>query len=110
MSKSLTKRKLATKLKSLHPDWELSKAGTSISRKYLFPSYMRGFMFVTKVSVHSEVSNHHPEVHLTYNYVKITLTTHDAKSVTLADFELAAKFDDLYTLSTAIPIRPHNHY
>lgn len=67
-------------------------------------------MFVTKVSVHAEVANHHPEVHLTYHYVKVTLTTHDAKGVTQEDFALAEKFDDLYTLSTATAVRPHNHY
>lgn len=98
--KALTKRQVATKQKSLHADWELAKTGTSIARTFLFRDYLTGFMFVTKVSVRAEVASHHPEVHLTYGSVKITLTTHDIKSLTEADFDLAAAIDMLYDLST----------
>jgi 4a-hydroxytetrahydrobiopterin dehydratase len=110
MSKPLTKRQVATKLKSLHADWELSKTGTSITRKFNFRNYMAGFMFVTKVSVRAEVANHHPEVLLSYGSVKITLTTKDAKSLTEADFVLATTIDTLYDLSTKKVNGPHNHY
>ncbi len=110
MIKALTKRQIATNLKSLHVDWEVSKAGTSIARKFSFPNYILGFMFVTKVSVHAQVANHHPDIHLTYHYVKVTLSTHDAKTLTTADFNLAEKCDTLYTLSTEIKHTAHNHY
>ena len=76
----------------------------------MFPSYMRGFMFVTKVSVRAEVADHHPEVLLTYSYVKTTLTTNDVKSITEADFDLATTIDTLYDLSTKKIKGPHNHY
>jgi 4a-hydroxytetrahydrobiopterin dehydratase len=108
--KALTKRQIATHLKSLHDDWELSKTGTAISRKFAFRSYMAGFMFVTKVSVRAEVANHHPEVLLSYGSVKITFTTKDVKALTTADFELATTIDTLYDLSTKRVKGPHNHY
>jgi 4a-hydroxytetrahydrobiopterin dehydratase len=108
--KALTKRQVATKLKNLHDDWILSKTGTSITRTFAFRNYMAGFMFVTKVSVRAEVANHHPEVHLSYRAVKITLTTTENKSLTEADFNLATTVDSLYDLSTKTINTSHNHY
>ncbi len=110
MSKPLTKRQVTTKLKSLHDDWELAKTGTTISRKYPFKSYFAGFMFVTKVSVHSQVALHFPEVTLADKFVKITLTDKEAKTLTDKDFSLAQHFDTMYLLSTTRATGPHNHY
>lgn len=108
--KALTKRQITTKLKSLHDDWELSKTGTSITRKYSFKSYIAGFMFVTKVSVHAQVALHYPEVTLGDRFVKITLTTKDVKALTDQDFALASHFDAMYILSTTNVQTTHNHY
>jgi 4a-hydroxytetrahydrobiopterin dehydratase len=110
MQKALSKTTIKSSLKSLHADWTLATTGTSISRKFLFRNYMAGFMFVTKVSVHAEVSDHHPEILLTYGSVKITLTTKDVKGLSKADFELAHSCDNLYKLSTEKKVGPHNHY
>ena len=110
MNKALSKTQIKTSLKSLHQDWTLATNGTSISRRFLFPSYMTGFMFVTKVSIHAEVANHHPEILLIYGSVKITLTTKDLKSLSKADFDLVHACDHLYTLSTETKRGPHYHY
>jgi 4a-hydroxytetrahydrobiopterin dehydratase len=110
MNKALSKQQIKTSLKTLNTDWAISTAGTSISRKFLFQSYLKGFMFVTKLSVHAEVALHHPEVLLTYSSVKVTLTTSDIKTLTKADFDLASTCDNLYSLSTKSHGGPHNHY
>ncbi len=108
--KALTKRQISTKLKSLHDDWELSKTGTNITRKYSFKSYIAGFMFVTKVSVHAQVALHYPEITLGDQFVKIMLTTKDVKGLTDQDFALASHFDAMYILSTTNVQTAHNHY
>lgn len=108
--KPLTKRQINTKLKALAEGWELSKTGTSIARKYNFRSYMAGFMFVTKASVHAQVALHFPEITLTANSVKISLTTKEVKALTEKDFALAQQFDTTYSLSTTNVISVHNHY
>jgi 4a-hydroxytetrahydrobiopterin dehydratase len=108
--KALTQRQVTTKLKSLHEDWEVAKAGTSISRKYPFKSYIAGFMFVTKISVHAQVALHFPEVTLSDRFVKITLMTKDVKALTDQDFVLASHFDAMYVLSTTNVQTAHNHY
>jgi 4a-hydroxytetrahydrobiopterin dehydratase len=110
MQKVLSKLHIKKSLKTLNSDWALSTTGTSISRKFLFGNYMAGFMFVTKISVHAEVSDHHPEILLSYNSVKITLTTKEAKGLTKADFDLAHSCDNIYKLSTEMKVGPHNHY
>lgn len=110
MKSLLAKKQIATKLKSLKTDWELSKTGTSIIRKYPFRSYLSGLMFVTKVSVHAQVALHFPEITLSEKFVKITLSTTEIKGLSNADFDLAAHFDSLYNLSTTSKWGAHNHY
>tara|TARA_B100001173_G_C15574537_1_gene373688 strand:+ start:7 stop:321 length:315 start_codon:yes stop_codon:yes gene_type:complete len=43
----------------------------------------------------AEVINHHPDILLQYNEIKITLVTHDEAGVTLKDIEMAKKIDSL---------------
>ena len=110
MKTKLTKNQIKTKIKALGSDWVLNTPGTNISRKFTFKNYFTGFMFVTKVSVHAEAACHHPEVLLTYPFVKITLTTHAVRGLTAQDFSLAEKCNALYTLSTVKVKSVHNHY
>lgn len=110
MNKPLTKKLISAKIKTLDSNWALATAGTSISRKFLFPNYISGLIFVTKVSVHAEVVDHHPEITLGYGFVKVVLTTKDVKGLSLADFALATTIDTLYELSTKKKINVHKHY
>jgi 4a-hydroxytetrahydrobiopterin dehydratase len=77
------------------PEWMCNTKKSEISRTFIFSSFMHGFAFVAKVAVHAEVIGHHPDIELSYGKVKIKLTTHDVKGLTLADFELARKIDAL---------------
>ncbi len=92
--KKAPKKNSEKKLTKL-PLWTLSSNGTEISRIFSFPTFVAGFSFVARIVVHAEVMGHHPEIVLSYGKVKVTLTTHDAKGLTKADFELAEKIDML---------------
>jgi hypothetical protein len=37
--------------------------------------------------------NHHPDIEIRYNKVRVTLTTHDEGGLTMKDFKLASKID-----------------
>lgn len=100
MPKKLTRKNFKTKLKTLDESWVVSANETNISRKFTFPKYIECLMFVTRVSVQSEVLRHYSEIHLTQNFVKITLSTKSEKTVTSLDFDLAKKIDHIYLLST----------
>ena len=44
---------------------------------------------MTKVALHAEKLDHHPEWFNVYNKVEIDLTTHEAGGLSAKDFELA---------------------
>ena len=97
--KPLTKPQLKKALKTLDADWVLQSKDTKMTRTFSFRNYIEAFIFVARITVHSEVMQHHPVVQLSYGKVKVTLTTHDAKGLTSFDVGLASKIDTLY-LST----------
>ena len=53
-------------------------------------SFERGLSFAGRVGLAAEAAGHHPDVHLTYPRVRVTLRTHDAGGITAKDVALAA--------------------
>ena len=73
------------------PGW--SRRGDAIARQYQFPDFSRALEFVVVVGESAEEVQHHPDIDIRYNKVSLTLTTHDAGGLTLADMEMAAAAD-----------------
>ena len=73
------------------PGW--SRQGDIIIPKYQFADFTRAMEFVNAVAESAEDVQHHPDIDIRYNKVTLTLTTHDAGGLTLADMELAASAD-----------------
>ncbi len=90
----LTAKDIDKKFKAIS-EWQLNKKKTELTKTFEFPSFITGLAFCAKITVHAEILNHHPVLELSYGKVKVTLTTHDAKGLTNADFELAKKIDSL---------------
>ena len=67
----------------------------TITKTFEFSSYLDGIDFVNEVANLSEQENHHPDITVGYCKVTISLTTHDAGSLTEKDFKLAKLIDDL---------------
>jgi len=59
-------------------DWEYDGERDAISRSFKFSDFTEAFAFMTRVALHAEKADHHPEWFNVYNRVDITLTTHDA--------------------------------
>ncbi len=74
-----------------HPDWDLT--GESISRTFLHRDFVAAMGFVTKVAMASEVADHHPDIDIRWNKVKLVLSTHDQGALTKRDTDLATQFD-----------------
>jgi 4a-hydroxytetrahydrobiopterin dehydratase len=51
--------------------------------------------FVNAVGAAAEAANHHPDIDIRYNKVRLTLTTHDSGGITLLDLALANVIDRL---------------
>lgn len=63
---------------ALLPDWEYDEKRDAISRSFRFADFTEAYAFMSRVALHAEKADHHPEWFNVYNRVDITLTTHDA--------------------------------
>ena len=78
----------------LDKPWAL-KVG-KLHKKFAFPDFLAAFAFMTRVAVHAEEFNHHPEWTNVYNRVEFNLMTHDAKGISAKDFRLAEAIEAEY--------------
>ncbi len=83
----LTASQIDLELKNL-PDWKLNANG-EIEKVFVFTGFPQSLMFVTSVGYLAEARNHHPDMTIQWNRVKLALTTHDSGGLTQKDFELA---------------------
>lgn len=72
-------------LLAAHPQWALTRNGDAIERKFEFSDFAEAFAFMTRVAIHADKADHHPEWFNVYNRVEITLTTHDADGLSARD-------------------------
>ncbi|HLP90158.1 MAG TPA: 4a-hydroxytetrahydrobiopterin dehydratase [Nostocaceae cyanobacterium] len=86
MAKLLTLAEIQAKASSLS-DWQLEDNKLKTTRT--FKDFIQAIDFVNKLVEPSESAGHHPDIEISYNKVKITLTTHDAGGLTQNDFDLA---------------------
>ena len=82
-------------LKDDLPDWSLLDGRDAIHRSVRFKSFIEAFGFMTRVALHAEKLNHHPEWSNVYNRVEITLTTHDVDGLSELDLKLAKAIDKM---------------
>ena len=66
----------------------------AIRRNLRFADFNAAFGFMTRVALHADKADHHPEWSNVYDRVEIVLTTHDADGVTDKDVTLARFIDE----------------
>ena len=75
--------------------WQLGEPGW-IAREDTFANFADAVAFVDRVAALAEQANHHPDILIHgWNKVRLTLSTHSAGGLTDADFQLAARIDEL---------------
>jgi 4a-hydroxytetrahydrobiopterin dehydratase len=87
----LDKREIQDRLRSLS-GWELDD-GDEIEKKYQFAGFREAVAFVNRVADAAEAADHHPDISIKYNRVKLSLSTHSEDGLTAKDFDLAAQID-----------------
>ncbi len=75
--------------------WTHDAQRDAISRTFAFPDFVTAFGFMTRVALHAEKADHHPEWSNVYGRVEITLTTHDCDGLSEKDVALARLVDGL---------------
>lgn len=75
--------------------WNRSADGLALEKSIRFDDFSAAFAFLTRVALHAEKIDHHPEFTSAWNRVDFRLTSHDAGGVTERDVALAAAIDRL---------------
>ena len=73
--------------------WREHQDRDAIAKSFKFKSFIEAFGFMTRVALHAEKMDHHPEWFNVYGRVEILLSTHDAGGVTERDLELARRIE-----------------
>jgi 4a-hydroxytetrahydrobiopterin dehydratase len=69
------------------PGWKVVNG--KLSKSFEFKDFIEAFSFMTRVAMHAEKMNHHPEWFNVYNKVNIDLVTHDLNGISNYDMKLA---------------------
>jgi len=75
------------------PGWSLE--GAKLVRTFRFANYYETLAFVNASAFISHQVDHHPELHVTYNTVKVAYDTHSVNGLSRNDFVCAAKLNAL---------------
>jgi 4a-hydroxytetrahydrobiopterin dehydratase len=86
----LTDAEIQQALASL-PQWQ--RAGKAIERDFEFKDFAEAMKFVNRIADTAEQANHHPDIDIRYNRVKLALISHDSGGVTQRDVNMARKID-----------------
>jgi 4a-hydroxytetrahydrobiopterin dehydratase len=86
MAQLLTEPEIQDRANSLS-GWTVEGNKLQTNRK--FKDFVAAIEFVNKLVEPAESAGHHPDIEISYNKVKVTLTTHDAGGLTQKDFDLA---------------------
>jgi len=92
MSGILSSSEIKEELKRV-PEWEHEKK--CIERTFEFDDFTQAIDFVNAVAEISEEEEHHPDIDIRYNKVRLELSTHSKGGLTDLDFELAERIDTL---------------
>lgn len=88
----LSEKEIQEKLPTL-AGWKY-EAGLLI-RNYSFADFAAAFAFVARLALLAEKANHHPDIDIRYNKVRVALVSHDAGGVTGRDIKMAEEIGKL---------------
>ncbi len=86
--KPLTTENVRELLKEI-PGWILK--GDSIERTFQFHDFEEAMDFANREAGIAETENHHPDIHISYNVVRLVFSTHKINGLSRNDFIMASK-------------------
>lgn len=92
--RAMTPTEVATALSTLE-GWTLDGTGAqvAIQKTFRFPDFFQTMAFVNAVAFVAHVSDHHPDMSVSYNRCTVRFNTHDVQGLSVTDFECAAKVE-----------------
>jgi len=84
------------------PKWKLEDT-TKIVRSFKLKNFIESMRFINEVAQLAEAEGHHPDIFVSYSYVRINLTTHNIGGLSENDFIVAAKIDEIFAKTAPRP-------
>lgn len=100
MPKLLDDSEIKKRLKTLK-GWRHD--GKFVTKSFEFESFMEGIGFVSRVAKVAEKEEHHPDIHIRYTTVTLSVQTHSEGGVTEWDLELAGAIEKMVAATKATP-------
>ena len=76
-------------------NWSVNDEQNMIFKKFEFKTFREALSFSNKVGVIADKEGHHPDISFGWGYSLIMLHTHAIRGLSLNDFIIAAKIDEL---------------
>ncbi len=92
-----TKAEIDNYLKFL-TNWKVlinEKKAFYLSRDFKFTNFEKSLNFINKMSLIAEQEGHHPDLKFGWGYAEVNIHTHAINGLSLSDFILASKIDQL---------------
>ena len=86
-------RKEAEELARQVPSWSLVDG--TLEEEFHFKDFGETMQFVNRVAQVAQQEDHHPDIEISYNKVRLALSTHSIGGLSRNDFILAAKIERL---------------
>ena len=80
--------------RELGREWKVVD-GHHLEKEFRFPDFAEALAFTNRVGELAEAQSHHPDLHLAWGRVRVTIWTHKIDGLTESDFVFAAKADRL---------------
>jgi 4a-hydroxytetrahydrobiopterin dehydratase len=94
--RAMTASEIVTALAKLE-NWRLSGEGPTlaIEKTFVFSNYYQTMAFVNAVAYIAHVSDHHPDLTVSFNRCVVRFNTHDVGGISSTDFDCASAVDAL---------------
>jgi 4a-hydroxytetrahydrobiopterin dehydratase len=89
---AMTNDEVMARLKGLD-GWE--RDDDEIEKEFKFADFKASMAFVNQVADFANATDHHPDIKIKYDRVKLTLSTHSEGGITEKDFALAVQIESL---------------
>lgn len=86
----LSESRIEGRLKGLH-GWRYRN--DFITKAFEFKTFMAGIRFVNDIAAIAERLEHHPDFHIRWTTIKLSVQSHDEGGVTSRDFRLATEIE-----------------
>ncbi len=81
------------------PEWAIDDG--KLVRFWTFSNFLEAMGFVNRVAELAEQAQHHPDIDIRYNRVKLALVSHDAGGITARDAKMARTLSERFGSAAA---------